>query len=196
MAWLTWIFPTFSGLISPGVSVPVQVPGGVPSQDPTSHMPSAMGSMTSQYWPRMSTIQWRQAWAWTCDTSLVQLLSSMSNAWAGQWQTLQEQPMTMLDAVLSAKTLCPVTQVHNVPEKLALNKSYRCMLPAKQKNKEESYSLKQKVKLKAITYPGPDDQMVPHPLYSRKASHLYTTVDTQCLSAKGLYNVINARTCQ
>ncbi len=46
-------FLSIAGLISPGVSVPVQVPGGVPPQDHTAHM--SMGSMTSQYWPR---IQW------------------------------------------------------------------------------------------------------------------------------------------
>lgn len=36
------------GLISPGVSVPIQVPGGG-HPDMGSHM----GAMTSQYWPRL-----------------------------------------------------------------------------------------------------------------------------------------------
>lgn len=39
-----------AGLISPGVSVPIQVPGGG-HPDMGSHM----GAMTSQYWPRL---QW------------------------------------------------------------------------------------------------------------------------------------------
>ncbi|CAH1785260.1 unnamed protein product [Owenia fusiformis] len=51
-----------TGLISPGVSVPVQVPGGGPHppvahhhQDMGSHVPQHMNpmSMTSQYWPRL-----------------------------------------------------------------------------------------------------------------------------------------------
>ena len=50
MCYLFWF--TFVGLISPGVSVPVQVPGGGLAQDPTTNM-SSMGSMTSQYWPRV-----------------------------------------------------------------------------------------------------------------------------------------------
>ena len=37
----------FSGLISPGVSVPIQVPGA--PQDMGAHM----GSMATQYWPRI-----------------------------------------------------------------------------------------------------------------------------------------------
>ncbi|KAH9502693.1 Paired box protein Pax-6 [Bulinus truncatus] len=37
-----------TGLISPGVSVPIQVPGG--AQDMGAHH---MGAMTSQYWPRI-----------------------------------------------------------------------------------------------------------------------------------------------
>jgi len=41
----------FNSLISPGVSVPVQVPGNGPFQD---HTGSSMGAMTSQYpWPRI-----------------------------------------------------------------------------------------------------------------------------------------------
>ncbi|XP_033752218.1 paired box protein Pax-6-like isoform X1 [Pecten maximus] len=39
-----------TGLISPGVSVPIQVPGGGP-QDMSAH--HHMGSMPSQYWPRL-----------------------------------------------------------------------------------------------------------------------------------------------
>jgi len=39
----------FSGLISPGVSVPIQVPGGG-AQDMSAHH---MGPMPSQYWPRI-----------------------------------------------------------------------------------------------------------------------------------------------
>lgn len=43
-------FACITGLISPGVSVPVQVPGG------TSHFQDqSMGPMASQYWPRL---QW------------------------------------------------------------------------------------------------------------------------------------------
>nr|BAM74253.1 Pax-6 variant form3 [Idiosepius paradoxus] len=38
-----------TGLISPGVSVPIQVPGGGPQDMSTHHM----SSMTSQYWPRL-----------------------------------------------------------------------------------------------------------------------------------------------
>ncbi|KAJ8299652.1 hypothetical protein KUTeg_023712 [Tegillarca granosa] len=38
-----------TGLISPGVSVPIQVPGGAP-QDMSAHH---MGSLSSQYWPRL-----------------------------------------------------------------------------------------------------------------------------------------------
>ncbi|XP_005101615.2 paired box protein Pax-6 [Aplysia californica] len=38
-----------TGLISPGVSVPIQVPGG--TQDMSAH--HHMGAMTSQYWPRI-----------------------------------------------------------------------------------------------------------------------------------------------
>ncbi|CAE1290176.1 PAX6 [Acanthosepion pharaonis] len=38
-----------TGLISPGVSVPIQVPGGGPQDMSTHHM----SSMASQYWPRL-----------------------------------------------------------------------------------------------------------------------------------------------
>ncbi|KAK0053491.1 paired box protein Pax-6, partial [Biomphalaria pfeifferi] len=40
-----------TGLISPGVSVPIQVPGG--AQDMGAHHHHHMGAMTSQYWPRL-----------------------------------------------------------------------------------------------------------------------------------------------
>lgn len=44
-----FFFTVYTGLISPGVSVPVQVPGGA-AQDMSAHH---MGSMTSQYWTRI-----------------------------------------------------------------------------------------------------------------------------------------------
>lgn len=44
-----------TGLISPGVSVPVQVPGGLQTaHDPNSAHMASMSSMTSQYWPRLN----------------------------------------------------------------------------------------------------------------------------------------------
>nr|QFU47189.1 Pax6 [Antalis entalis] len=42
------VYNSITGLISPGVSVPIQVPGGAP--DMNGHH---MASMTSQYWPRI-----------------------------------------------------------------------------------------------------------------------------------------------
>lgn len=42
------MFVFIVGLISPGVSVPIQVPGG--PQDMGHHH---MGAMASQYWPRI-----------------------------------------------------------------------------------------------------------------------------------------------
>lgn len=50
---------TFSGLISPGVSVPVQIPGGGPQDMGVHHMTS----MTSQYWSRIQWwFLWRHLW--------------------------------------------------------------------------------------------------------------------------------------
>jgi hypothetical protein len=43
------VFFFFIGLISPGVSVPVQIPGGGHQDMGVHHMTS----MTSQYWPRI-----------------------------------------------------------------------------------------------------------------------------------------------
>ncbi|CAD5126071.1 DgyrCDS14237 [Dimorphilus gyrociliatus] len=44
-----------TGLISPGVSVPVQVPGGLQTaHDPNAAHMASMSSMTSQYWPRLN----------------------------------------------------------------------------------------------------------------------------------------------
>ena len=44
-----FFFISFLGLISPGVSVPVQIPGGGHQEMGVHHMTS----MTSQYWPRI-----------------------------------------------------------------------------------------------------------------------------------------------
>jgi len=44
---------TLVGLLSPGLSVPLQVPGGAGQFQDHSAAAAAMGSMTSQYWPRL-----------------------------------------------------------------------------------------------------------------------------------------------
>lgn len=63
------IFFYRTGLISPGVSVPIQVPGGGHFQD---HPSLSMGAMTSQYWPRL---QWRcdlRDWIyWMYNTAII-----------------------------------------------------------------------------------------------------------------------------
>ena len=61
--WINlFCFVDVPGLISPGVSVPVQVPGGggLAPQDPGNTHMTTMGSMSaaSQYWPR---IQWHHS---------------------------------------------------------------------------------------------------------------------------------------
>lgn len=47
--YLRDLYSFISGLISPGVSVPVQIPGGGPQDMGVHHMTS----MTSQYWSRI-----------------------------------------------------------------------------------------------------------------------------------------------